>query len=137
MVELLLTIVVVGILTGMTIPKINRVMQANQVRRSTALVAADLERAFTIAARYRRPMRLSCTCGTATYTIADLNGGTVRLRRTLRNDTDWGNMTLAFSTTPVDIYPSGVGTAGTTVTITAGTHTRTVVLTSAGQVRIP
>jgi Tfp pilus assembly protein FimT len=137
MVEMALTLCVIGIMTMMMVPKIGRVIQANQVRRSATIVAADLERAFTLAARYRKPMRLSCVCGSGTYTIADLAGGTVRLSRNLRADADLGVMTLTFSVTPVDIYPSGVATAAETVTITAGASTRTIVMTTAGQVRIP
>ena len=130
---------VIGILTAMMLPKIGRVVQASQVSRSITLVAADLERATSIAARYRRPMRLSCACGSGTYSIADRTGGTVRLSRNLRGDRDLGSMTLTFSQTPVDIFPNGVASITTpplTVRITAGTSTRAVTLTTAGQVRI-
>jgi type II secretory pathway pseudopilin PulG len=136
MVEMALTLVVIAIMTAMMVPKIGRVMQATRLNREIAMVAADMEQAFTIAARYRKPMRLSCTCGTQTYTIADRTGGTVRLSRTLGADADLGTLTLAFSATPVDIFPSGVATAPVTVRITSGISTRAVVLTTAGQVRI-
>jgi prepilin-type N-terminal cleavage/methylation domain-containing protein len=139
MVEMALTLCVIGILTAMMIPKIGRVIQANQVSRSAAIVAADLEQAFTLAGRNRRPMRLSCTCGTGIYTVADRAGGTVRLTRNLRGDGDFGTMTLTFSQTPVDVFPSGVVSITTpplTVRITSGVSTRAVTMTTAGQVRI-
>jgi Tfp pilus assembly protein FimT len=139
MVEMALTLCVIGILTAMMVPKIGRVIQANQVSRSAAIIAADLERATTIAARYRRPMRLSCVCGSGTYTIADRTGGTVRLSRNLRGDGDLGLMTLTFSQTPVDLFPTGVVSITTpplTIRITSGISTRAVTLTTAGQVRI-
>jgi type II secretory pathway pseudopilin PulG len=136
MVEMALAFVIIAILTVAGIPKIRRTIQANQVRRSTAVVAADLERAFTLAARYRKPMRLSCTCGSGTYTVADRTGGTVRLSRNLRADGDMGILTLAFSRTPVDIFPSGVSFYPDTITITSGISTRRIIMTTAGQVRI-
>jgi prepilin-type N-terminal cleavage/methylation domain-containing protein len=136
MVELALTLTLIAILTAMMVPKIGRIMQATRINREIAIVVQDLEQAFTIAARYRKPMRLSCTCGTQTYTIADRTGGTVRLSRRLGADADLGTLTLTFSTSPVDIFPSGVATAPDTVRITSGTSTRAVVLTTAGQVRI-
>jgi hypothetical protein len=120
----------------MMIPKIGRIMQATRVNRQTAIIAADLEQAFTLAARFRRPMRLSCNCGARTYTVADRNGGTVRLTRTLGADADLGTLTLTFSASPVDIFPSGVATAPDTIRITSGTSTRAVVMTTAGHVRI-
>jgi type II secretory pathway pseudopilin PulG len=136
MLELALTLCVIGIITAMMVPKIGRVVQATRLNREIAIVAADLEQAFTLAARHRKPMRLSCTCGTQTYTIADRAGGTVRLSRRLGADADLGTLTLTFSATPVDIFPSGVSTAPDTVRITSGISTRAVVLTTAGQVRI-
>jgi Tfp pilus assembly protein FimT len=142
MVELALTLCVIGIMTAMMIPKFGRIMQATRVRRQTAIVAADLEQSFTLAARYRKPMRLSCAAcpaadGTYRYQVADLNGGTVRLTRTLNADQDFArNTTVTFSASPVDIYPSGVSTAALTVTIAAGISTRTVTLSTGGLVRI-
>jgi prepilin-type N-terminal cleavage/methylation domain-containing protein len=136
MVEMALTLCVIGIMTAMMVPKIGRIMQATRLNREIALVAADMEQAFTLAARYRKPMRLSCTCGTQTYTIADRTGGTVRLSRKMGADADLGTLTLTFSASPVDIFPSGVATAPDTVRITSGISTRAVVMTTAGQVRI-
>jgi hypothetical protein len=75
-------------------------------------------------------------CSNATYTIADLAGGTVRVRRELRNDGDLGTMSVKLSATPIDIFPSGISTGVDTVSITAGGSTRRVVMTTAGQVRI-
>jgi type II secretory pathway pseudopilin PulG len=136
MVEIALTLCILGIMTAMMIPKIGRVVQATRLNREIAIVAADMEQAFSIAGRYRKPMRLSCTCGTQTYTIADRTGGTVRLSRKLGADADLGTLTLTFSASPIDIFPSGVATAPDTVRISSGVSTRAVVLTTAGQVRI-
>jgi len=139
MVELALTFSIIAILSAMAIPKFRRIMQATQVNRATAIVAADLEQAFTLAGRFRRPMRISCTCGTGTYTIADRAGGTVRLRRTLVGDSDLGNMTLVFNPPVagiVDVFPSGVSTTPLQVRITSGTSTRAVTVSTAGHVRI-
>lgn len=136
MVEMAFAFAVIGIMTMIMVPKIGRVIQANQTRQAAAIVAGDLERAFTLAARYRRPMRLSCVCGSGTYTVADRAGGTVRLSRDLLNGGELGSMTLAFSATPVDIFPSGISTLPDTIRISSGISTRTIVMTTAGQVRI-
>jgi len=140
MIELALTMVVIAIMTAMMVPKIGRVIQSTRVSRQTAMVAADLEQAFTLAARLRQPMRLSCTCGTGTYTVVDRTGGTLRLSRRLGGDDDLGTSTLTFTTIPaggtVDIFPSGVSTATLTARITSGISTRAVTLSTAGQVRI-
>jgi prepilin-type N-terminal cleavage/methylation domain-containing protein len=139
MVEMAMAFAIIGILMLMGVPKVRQVIQASQVRRTSAIVATDLERAFTMAGRYRKPMRLSCVCGSGTYSVADRTGGTVRLSRNLQADGQLGKMTLTFSETPVDIFPSGVVSIATpplTVSITYGNSTRVVTMTTAGQVRI-
>jgi prepilin-type N-terminal cleavage/methylation domain-containing protein len=146
MIELALTFTIIAILSMIVFPGFRRVMQSSQTRRNAAIVASDLEGAFTLAARYRRPMRLSCvggavstawqTCASGRYTVADRTGGTVRLSRNLQTDRDLGRMTVAVSANPVDIFPSGVSTAPDTIRITSGNSTRRIVLTTAGQVRI-
>jgi Tfp pilus assembly protein FimT len=137
MVELALVFSIIAIMSLMSFPQIGRVLQANRVRGTTATVAADLEQAFTLAGRYRRPMRISCNCGAGTYTIADRADGTVRLRRTVAG-TDMGNITLTLvePVGVVDVFPSGISTARLVLRITSGASTRAVSVSTAGQVRI-
>jgi prepilin-type N-terminal cleavage/methylation domain-containing protein len=139
MVELALTLTVIAIMSAMMIPRFGRVMNSTRVSRTAAVVAGDLEQAFTMAGRYRKPMRITVTPGTATYTVTDVAGGTVRLRRQLR-DADLGRMTVAQDApgggATVDVFPSGVSTALLQIRITAGNSTRAVTLSTAGLVRI-
>jgi prepilin-type N-terminal cleavage/methylation domain-containing protein len=135
--ELALTIVVLGLLTMITVPRLASLVNHSRVNRTTALVAADLERAFAMAGRQRKPVRLSCACDSVLYRVVDRTGGTVRLTRNLAGDDESGVTALAFNpTTPVEIFPSGVASSPLTVTISAGGYARQVTMTSAGQVRI-
>ncbi len=136
MIELVLTITLIGIMAAIIMPRFGRVMQSTRVNRAIAIVAADMESAFTLAGRQRKPMRITCDCANATYTIADRTGGTVRLSRKLTGDSDLGNMTVAFNTATVDVFPSGTSTTPLTVRITSGASTRAVTLSTAGHVRI-
>lgn len=140
MVEMALTLCVIGIMTAMMVPKIGRVIQSNQVNRSIAIVASDLEAAYTLAARQRKPVRINCTCGSGIYTVAD-RAGTVLLTRNVRADGDLGVMTLTFTaaptnTLPVEIFPPGISDKSLTVRITSGASTRAVTVSTVGQVRI-
>ncbi|MGH7628021.1 MAG: GspH/FimT family protein [Gemmatimonadales bacterium] len=97
-------------------------------------MAGDLELAFSMAARQRKPMRVDLA-GT-TYTIADRAGGTVRFRRPLGPDSEYRVQTVTFSADPVDVFPSGVASSADTVTLTSGPAVRRIVKSPAGQVRI-
>ena len=140
MIELALTLTVIAIMAAMMIPRFGRVMNSTRVNKSASILAADMEQAFTLSARFRKPMRISCTCNTGTYTIADRTGGTVRLRRRLQDD-DLGNMTLVMEaptggSTTVDAFPSVVSTPLLPFGLPAGNSTRAVGLSTAGLVRI-
>jgi prepilin-type N-terminal cleavage/methylation domain-containing protein len=136
LVELALTVTIIGLLTAMGMLRFNRVLQHVRIDRATATVAGDLESAFTLAGRQRRPIRIACTCGARTYTLADRTGGTLRLSRGLTS-TDYGVATLTFNPATVDVFPSGVSTQALTVTISGGGWSRTITMSTAGQVRTP
>ena len=132
LVEMAVALVIASLLALIAQQQVGPMIQRSQVNRATAAVAADLESAFSMAARQRRPIRISC-CTAAGYTFADRSDGTVRLQRSL---VDYGVTNLGFSTSPVDIFPSGVASSADTVTIGAAGYTRRIVMTSAGLVRI-
>jgi type II secretory pathway pseudopilin PulG len=141
MIEMALTVTIIGIMCAMMVPRIGMALRTNHVNRSITMVASDMEAAFTLAARQRKPVRINCTCGTGDYTVAD-RAGTVLLRRNVTNDTDLGVMALSFTpgpptnTLPVEIFPPGIGDKTLTVRITYGASTRAVFVSTAGQVRI-
>jgi prepilin-type N-terminal cleavage/methylation domain-containing protein len=136
LVEVSLAMVVLALLLVIGTPRVSRYMTEMRVQRATAVVATDLEQAFAMAGRQRKPVRLNCTCGSQMYTVTDRLGGTTRLTRTLGADADYKLTTLTFSAAPVDIFPSGVMSAPLTVTVGAGGYSKQVVMTTAGQVRI-
>jgi prepilin-type N-terminal cleavage/methylation domain-containing protein len=136
LVEMALTLVVMGLLTAISMPRIGTLLSHSRVNHTTAVVASDLQHAFAIAGRQRRPVRVSCVCDSVLYRVVDRAGGTVRLNRMLLGDDESGVTGLAFSASPVEIFPSGVASAPLTVTISAGAYARQVTMTTGGQVRI-
>lgn len=136
LIEVSLALVVFAILVAIGTPRVSTYMTQARVQRATALIASDLEQAFAMAGRQRKPVRVSCDCPGMVYTVADRSDGTVRLTRALGADADFRLTTLTFSTTPVDILPSGVASDPLTVTVGAGGYTRRVSMTTAGLVRI-
>ena len=132
LIEMLIVITTIGLLTAVALPKIGRQIRSYRLGRAAGVVAGDLENAFSMAARQRKPLRLSLSGGT--YTVADRTGGTVRLTR--RGDREYGVASMAFSASPLDIFPSGIASAADTVTLSNGDASRRITVSKAGQVRI-
>ena len=121
--ELALTLAVVGLLTAMSMPRVGRTLQHMRVNRATATVAADLEQAFSTSARMRKPIRVTFNTAALSYSLADRSGGTVRLTRSLTAP-DYQLQSLAATATPLDVFPSGVATAGGVTGCSRGTSHR-------------
>jgi type II secretory pathway pseudopilin PulG len=130
---MMLAVVLIGILTAIAAPRIGTAITHARVNRAATVVAGDLEMAFTMAARQRKPMRLTTTDAT-TYTITDRSDGTVRFTRRLGSASEFAIGSVAFAPGTVDVFPTGVSTAVLTVTVGASGFSRQVTMTRGGQV---
>ena len=83
----------------------------------------------------RSPAKLSITMRTH-FHVAAPSSRTVRFARALTADSSYAVEGLAFSTTPVDIFPSRITSSADTVTISTGRYARRIILTTSGEVRI-
>src|SRR6476646_423186 len=135
LIEVLLIVVIIGLLVAFMVPRVGATIQHARVNRAANAVAGDLELAFTMAARQRRPIRLTTT-GTTTYTMSDRIGGTLRASRNLGAASEFKLDTLSFTPATIDVFPSGVSTAALTVAVTANGYTRQVILSRGGQIRV-
>lgn len=131
-------IVVLAVLTTLTAPRVYRLVTRYKVNQAARLVAADLEQAVTLAARARKPIRITLE-GTNVYTLRDRAtspADTLRLRRSLSMTGDQGVETMTFSRSPVHVFPNGTTDGALTITTTGAGLTRTITLSPAGQVRL-
>jgi len=137
MLETLVVLVVLGVAVAMLIPQVRSAADSWRSRQSAGLIANDLETAFSLASRERKPVRLTCYCDQQRYVVTDRATGAVLLERKMGLTTEYGMKTMTFSVNPIDIFPPGSSSSGVTVTIAAQTgRTHTITLSQAGFVRI-
>jgi prepilin-type N-terminal cleavage/methylation domain-containing protein len=136
LIEVSLALIILGVIALIGMPRLGQSIARHRLDRATALVASDLESAFAIAQREGKPVRLACSCESGRYQLTDPSGRTVRLARALTTDSSYAVQGLAFSTTPVDIFPSRTASSADTVTISSGGYARRIVMTTSGEVRI-
>ena len=134
LIEVLLIVVIIGLLVAFMVPRIGATIQHARVNRAANAIASDLELAFTMAARQRRPIRLNTT-GTTTYTMSDRIGGTLRATRDLGAASEF-KLDSSFTPATINVFPSGVSTAALTVAVTANGYTRQVIMNRGGQIRV-
>lgn len=137
LIEVVITLAVVGILMAVSIIKLVPAVERAKVRQASSIIAGDLQYAQMIASRERRPVVMIVTTAVQGYMIRDRTGTTIYRTRLLGPSTDYGIQTLAVSpSTAIEVFPSGVVPQSTTFTITNDTYQRSVRISRAGHVRI-
>jgi Tfp pilus assembly protein FimT len=140
MIELMLVFALVGIVSAIAIRAVGDTIARDRVNKVAAVLSADIEQAFALAARQRAPIRIMIDSSAMRISFVERADVTMKYRtRTLKT----GDMALNFisaSRTNIDILPSGL--AADTLSLRLGvytrgtTYTRTLRMTRAGMVRI-
>jgi prepilin-type N-terminal cleavage/methylation domain-containing protein len=135
LIEMLIVVVVVGVMAMVAAPSVGRGVAQARVKRAASIVAGDLEVAVTNAARQRKPIRITFTSGTRSYTVADRATGEVLMSRDFGPGSELALNSFGASAAILDIYPNGIASSADTVTLRIGTHSRRVIVTRAGLIR--
>lgn len=130
--ELLLVVVILGILAAAGLPRIGALTAKEKASRAAQVLQVDIERAFAIAARLRKPVRLQFTNGSRSYDVRDLATNTLRLTRRLDGTSDFSVETMTANPAIVHINPNGIAEDTLNVVVTSRGTTREVSTTRVG-----
>lgn len=139
MIELVIVIITVGILVAVALPTLARSAASHTVEAASSVVAADVEAAFALAARVRKPLVYACDATARRCRVSDQATGAVRTERYFDGASGFGVQALGWTPTgagPVVLGSSGIATQGFTVTLTQGSSTKRVIVLRSGLIRI-
>lgn len=134
--EMMIVIVVLAMVTTVSFPTLSRLYSHTRVNQAAVAVAHDLSLAVSDAARQRKPIRVARGADLTSITVSDRASGTVLSTRWLGPDT-YQLDSIAFSASPVDLFPNGFTSSALTVTLWARGYSRQVTMSRAGWVRTP
>ncbi len=136
-VELLVAIVMLAILLSFAVPAVGRGVRQAKADRAAYAIKQDLEQAFSLAMRERRPVLLAIDTIQRIYTIADRATGAVVVRRAMGlGASEYGLTRLGASATTLTIYPNGLAADSVRLFAEVGDHRRLVRLARGGHVRV-
>jgi prepilin-type N-terminal cleavage/methylation domain-containing protein len=135
-VELMIVVIIIGVLAAFGFPRVARELRRSRANQASSVVAADIEVAFSVAARQRKPVTVSYVTGSKELLIADRATGSVIRRRPLGTGTEWNIDQVTTTGLPAAIFPSGVANGSFTIDLTSGTFTRRVTSTRVGLTRV-
>ena len=135
--ELVIVLVILGLGTALTFPTVSRITTHSRVNQAAMVVAQDLSLALSAAARERKPIRVARGADRASITLSERASGKLLSTRWLGKGDAYGLDSIAFSVSPVDLFPSGMTSSALSLTLWAGSYSRQVTLSRAGWVRVP
>ena len=135
-VELMIVVVLMGVIAAFGFPRVAREIRRSRANQASSVVAADVEVAFSLAGRQRKPVTLSYVSSSKELQIADRATGTIVRRRPLGSGSEWNVDAVTTTGLPVTIFPSGVASGSFTIDLTSGSFTRRVTSTRVGLTRV-
>jgi prepilin-type N-terminal cleavage/methylation domain-containing protein len=137
LIEVLIVVSLIGTLSAFGLPSVNKTMRQRRVIAASIAVSRDVESAYSLAARQRRPVRMAFDASSGEFRVADrANSATVYRRRPLLTTSEYKLDGVTMSPSSVDIFPNGVGSAGFTLTLTNGSFKRQVIVARTGLTRV-
>lgn len=135
-VEVLVVVAVLGSVAAVAMPNVNRTVRQRRVIAAATALSKDMESAFSLAARQRRPIRLSYDASSGAILIADRASGTVYRSRPLAATSEYHLTAVTMAPPLVDLFPTGLSSAAFNISLTNGVYQRQVAVTRTGLTRV-
>jgi len=134
--ELITVLVLIGVLASVSAGKVRDVMTQQRLYRASNNVQTNVEAAWALAARNRKPIRISWDSTNRQMKITD-RAGTNTFRRTSFGQDPYGLTagTIRFSTPMVEVFPDGLATDTLLITLSNFGVTKKVWVSRAGLVQ--
>jgi type II secretion system protein H len=139
--ELMVVLCMVGLIAAISIRSVGDTIRRDRINKAMAILSADLEQAFSLAARQRTPIRLLFDSTKMTFSVAERSDTTLKYRVRQFKTGDLALDYMSLSRTTLDILPSGL--SADTLSLRLGiysksnsTYDRTLRMSRGGMVRI-
>jgi prepilin-type N-terminal cleavage/methylation domain-containing protein len=136
-IETMVTVIMLSIVGAMALPSISRSMTTTRIDRAAQTVASDVEAAFSLAARQRRPVLLVVDSVNRRVEIRDRTSATVLQTRSYGlQGSEYGLTRLASSVSGITVFPNGLASGPFVIYAVANQSSRAVRVLRTGQIRI-
>ncbi len=138
-IEMIVVLVIVGLLLGISIGRISATITQQRLNRAAIALSGDLQTAFSLAQRGRKPVTISFNAGSMELSVADAESGTV-FRKTSLGNFNLTSSNVSLSRTSLDVYPAGLASDSLSITLSttlgSTTYSQRVRMTRGGLVQI-
>ena len=137
MLEMMVVVVIVGITGTVTAGRVRDLMIQSRIQRAASAVQNDLEAAFALAGRNRRPVHIEWNSSTMQLAVMDRSDATAFRHTTLGMD-GYGlrPQDVSFSRSPIEVYPNGMANDTLTITFARSGNQKLVRMSRTGLVLV-
>jgi prepilin-type N-terminal cleavage/methylation domain-containing protein len=139
MIEVLIVISVIGLISVMAFPRTSAMITQWRVARAAQAYGEELQAAFAIVGRNRKPMTIYFNSATMELQLKD-RAGVIYRRRSFGKESPYllqaGNISMYPATNTLEVYPPGLAGDSLTVTISKNGKLRRIRMLRGGLVQI-
>ena len=133
--ELMVVVTIMGVVGAMSAGRVHALIVHQRITRAASAVQNNLEAAFATSGRNRRPVRITWDASTAQLQVTDRAGTKTYSHTNLgREPYGLGSSAVSVSSSPIEVFPSGLASDNLVVTITLEGLTRQVRMSRAGMI---
>jgi prepilin-type N-terminal cleavage/methylation domain-containing protein len=138
MLELLIVLSIIAIITSIALAGFTRIVNQVRLDRAAQTVSYDLQMAFSIVGRNRKPVRIAWDSANVRFLITDRSDTLLFRTRPMGPDSPFklDNSMFTVSKSMVEIYPPGLAADSLNIHIVNRDQKRTVSMQRGGLVRV-
>ena len=136
--ELLVVLVLAGVVASLSMGRFASILAHERVAKAAVGLATDVQQAFAITGRVRRPVRVRVDTSTMQLLITDRSTTTVYRQTPFgsRYNLKSSNVRIYPSATTYEIYPNGFASDSMVITLTASGSQRSIKVSKSGMVQV-
>ena len=135
--ELLIVMLIMGVMAQLSMGRVHALMNQQRVVHAASAIRNDLEAAFQIAARNRKPVQIKWDAANQQFIIGDRSGSMFYRKTNLgRQAYGFQNGEVTVSQSPLQVYPNGLAAAELVITINSQGVKKMIKMSRAGLVQV-
>lgn len=134
LVELLVALTIVGVVAGLSIPRLSKLSNESRVQRAAQALQTEIQQAFAIAGRNRAPVIVQWAGAAGELRISN-RSGTMTYRRAATSGYGISGTEVSITPATLTVFPNGLANDSLVIVVNKRGYSRTVRISRSGMVR--
>src|SRR5689334_18736513 len=135
-IELLTVVVILGVVTGLSMSKFSSYLAHERVAKAAVGIASDINTAFAIPGRIRRPVHVRVDTSKMMLLVADRPESTTYRKTAFGSRYNLKGSNVSYYPSVLEIYPNGFASDTMLITLASNSDTARVRVSKGGTVKV-